>query len=94
MNDVPSDRTEQRRQALRRGIARTTRAQLAARGAKRETVERRIDERIDAAGASDGVRKLRCAECGAGFTARRSDARFCGDVCRKRSRRREVREGG
>ena len=33
----------------------------------------------------------RCESCGAPFAARRRDARFCSDRCRKRARRRGVR---
>lgn len=33
-----------------------------------------------------------CANCGAGFEARRSTARFCSDGCRVRSKRKRLRE--
>jgi hypothetical protein len=86
-----SARTDARLWARRRAIVRTTRAQLEARGAKAETVERRIDERIDTAGGWTGNRKVTCVECGTTFTARRWDARFCSPLCQKRARRRELR---
>jgi hypothetical protein len=36
------------------------------------------------------VRKV-CADCGTGFDAKRPQAKFCGDRCRKRAQRRPVR---
>lgn len=33
------------------------------------------------------VRELQCAQCGETFTAKRSDAKYCGPACRQRARR-------
>lgn len=39
-----------------------------------------------------GVQELECSMCARPFTARRSDARYCGATCRQRARRHSLRE--
>jgi hypothetical protein len=86
--------------AIRDGTTISDRTERRRRQARREAVDALLEDarvttesavrRVRARRTPDGwLRFVKCARCGELFTAKRSDARYCGPNCRQAARRKE-----